>query len=214
MPRVVIFVNGILPNPASAKKFLHPDDFLLGADGGARLIMELGLMPHLVIGDLDSLTDIDFAKLNAANIKMLKHPVDKNETDLELAVQHALGLNPTSIIIAAALGGRMDQTLANISLLADDALSQKDIRLDDGVEDVFFCRDNTQVNGNIRDTVSLIPWNGNVSGVITTGLKWILNNEMLFSHKTRGISNEMTATTATIKIQSGLLLIVHRRADN
>ena len=211
MSRVVIFVNGLMPNFESAKKLLRPDDSLLGVDGGTRLIMELGLMPNLVIGDLDSLTEDDIKRINAVNVKMIRYPVDKDETDLELAIQHALGLNPNSIIIVAALGGRMDQTLANITLLTDSLLSHVDIRLDDGVEEVFFCRNNAQVSGNIGDTVSLIPWNGDVSGILTAGLKWNLNNETLFSHKTRGISNEMIKETAIIKIQSGLLLIIHRR---
>lgn len=209
MSRVVIFVNGILPNLQSAKKLLRPNDFLLGVDAGTRFILELGLMPNLVIGDLDSLTKDDLAKISAANVNILKYPADKNETDLELAIQRALELNPDSVIIAAALGGRMDQILANISLLTNDALSQKDIRLDDGVEEIFFCKETAQVNGNIGDTVSLIPWQGNVSGVVTTGLKWQLKNETLFSHKTRGISNEMTQMTASITIHSGLLLIIH-----
>jgi thiamine pyrophosphokinase len=116
-----------------------------------------------------------------------------------------------AIIIAAALGARIDQTLANISLLTNETLSQMDIRLDDGVEEVFFCRNNARVRGNIGDTVSLIPWHVEVSGVTTTGLKWTLNHETLFPYKTRGVSNEMTEDVATVKIQSGLLLIVHRR---
>ncbi len=211
MPRIAIFVNGILPSLESARKLLRSDDFLLGADNGAHLIMQLGFMPHLVVGDLDSLTEDDSAKITAANIKMIKYPTDKNETDLELAIQHALALNPTSIIIVGALGGRTDQTLANISLLADSPLSGMDIRLDDGVEEVFFCRDDVYVNGNIGDTLSLIPWHAEINGVTTHGLKWALNNEVLLPHKTRGISNEMTEEIASIKIKSGLLLVIHRR---
>jgi thiamine pyrophosphokinase len=211
MPRVVIFANGVLPNLESAKKLLRPDDFLLGVDGGARLIMGLDLMPNLVMGDLDSLSEDDLYDLGAADIPTNQYPTDKDETDLELAIKYAIQLLPGSILIVAALGGRLDQTLANISLLADLLLSHIDIRLDDGVEEVFFCRDSAQVNGNIGDTVSLIPWNVDVNGVVTTGLKWILDRETLFPYKTRGISNEMIDETATIKIQSGLLLIVHRR---
>ncbi|MDD2922707.1 MAG: thiamine diphosphokinase [Anaerolineales bacterium] len=213
MSRVVIFVNGVLPNLESAKKILRPDDFLLGVDGGAHLIMELGLMPHLVVGDLDSLSEDDLYELGAADVPTNQYPSDKDETDLELGIQHAIELRPSSIVVAAALGGRIDQTLANISLLSDGLLSQTDIRLDDGVEEVFFCRRGAKVNGNIGDVVSLIPWNGSVGGVVTSGLKWTLNNGTLFPHKTRGVSNEMTAETASIEIQSGLLLVVHRRLE-
>jgi thiamine pyrophosphokinase len=212
--RVVIFANGVLPNSESIKKILLPDDFLLGVDGGARLIMQLDLMPTFVMGDLDSLNEDDMYELGSTDVRTHQYPRDKDETDLELALQYAMELNPTSIVVAAALGGRIDQTLANIFLLTDLLLSHVDIRLDDGVEEVFFCRNNALVNGKIGDTVSLIPWNMEVKGVTTTGLKWTLNGENLLPYKTRGISNEMLKETATVKIQSGLLLIVHRRADN
>ncbi len=213
MPRVVIFANGVLPNLETIRNILRADDFLIGADGGARLIVALGLLPNFVIGDLDSLTEDDLYDLGSADVRVDQYPANKDETDLELAIQYALQLSPSSIIIVAALGGRMDQTLGNISLLTDLLMSNIDIRLDDGVEEIFFCRDQAQVHGKSTDIVSLIPWNGDVSGIVTTGLKWPLRSETLFSYKTRGLSNEMINETATVQIKSGLLLIVHRRAD-
>ncbi|PIV28566.1 MAG: hypothetical protein COS37_00665, partial [Anaerolineae bacterium CG03_land_8_20_14_0_80_58_20] len=107
----------------------------------------------------------------------------------------------------------------NLALLTDPrhkpALSEVegslDTRLDDGVEQTFFCRDRSEVEGRRGDLVSLIPWGGEVRGVRTQGLRWQLSDEVLLPHKTRGISNEMTGEVANIQIQSGLLLIVHRR---
>src|SRR5690606_10958835 len=108
-----------------------------------------------------------------------------------------------------ALGGRMDQTLANIALLSDLRLSSFDVRLADGVEEVFFCRDQAKVEGRSGDIVSLIPWQGEVTGVFTENLRWHLHHETLYPEKTRGISNEMTAEIASVSIKSGLLLITH-----
>ncbi|MBI5352916.1 MAG: thiamine diphosphokinase [Chloroflexi bacterium] len=213
MPRMVIFANGLIPSLDSVRSLLRPDDFLIGADGGARHIMGLGLMPHLVIGDLDSLTEDELYELSSADVKIEQYPEDKNETDLELAIEYALEQRASSIIIVAALGGRMDQSFGNIALLSDPLISRTDIRLDDGAEEISFCRGQAQVNGRSGDIVSLIPWGGDVSGVTTTGLKWTLISEILYSHKTRGISNEMTGDTATVQIKSGSLLIVHRRID-
>jgi thiamine pyrophosphokinase len=85
--------------------------------------------------------------------------------------------------------------------------------LDDGVEEVFFCHDHVEIHGMAGDTVSLIPWQGEVTGALTTNLRWALQNETLYPNKTRGISNEMTGGTATVQIKSGLLLIVHRRVE-
>ena len=219
MSRIIIFANGDLPDLEKARTLLHADDFIIAADGGTRHVLALGLTPHIIIGDLDSLP-VNFEP-SAFNGEIILFPKDKNEIDLELAIQHALTLNPEQIIIVAALGGRLDQTLGNISLLSDKrplTLRQAqgnalDLRLDDGIEEVFFCRDECIIKGTSKDTVSLIPWQGEATGIVTTGLKWPLQNETLYPHKTRGISNEMTSDTAAVQIKSGLLLIVHRRAE-
>ncbi|MFN8432842.1 MAG: thiamine diphosphokinase [Anaerolineales bacterium] len=205
MSRIIIFANGNLPNLEKARRLIHPDDFILCADGGTRHALALGLAPNLIIGDMDSF-DVERLTLN---VQLIQHPTDKNETDLELAINHALTLNPDQILILAALGGRMDQTLANIALLSDPRLSTFDIRLADGVEEIFYCRTQAQVEGRSGDIVSLIPWQGEVTGVFTENLRWHLHYETLYPDKTRGISNEMTADVATVSITSGLLLITH-----
>jgi thiamine pyrophosphokinase len=206
--RIIIFANGHLPDLEKARALLHDDDFIIAADGGTRHALALGLAPKIIIGDMDSLpANFEISKFDD---DVILYPQDKNETDLELAIQHALTLNPEQIIVLAALGGRLDQTLANIALLSDFRPST--LRLDDGIEEVLFCHEHIQVTGANGDIVSLIPWQGEVTGVVTTGLKWRLQDEVLYPQKTRGISNEMLGDTATIQIKSGLLLVVHRRS--
>lgn len=212
MPRILIFANGELPDLEKARAIILDDDILIAADGGSRHVLALGLMPHIIIGDLDSL-DVDIQPLTKRGAQVIQFPTDKNETDLELAITHALGLNPTQIIIVAALGGRLDQTVGNIALLTDVRLAYLDARLDDGVEEIFFCRDQVEVHGGSGDIISLIPWGGNVTGVLTRNLRWPLNGETLYANKSRGISNEMCSEEASIKIKSGSLLVVHRRVD-
>lgn len=211
--RIIIFANGNLPKPEKARALIRPDDFILCADGGTRHAIALGLVPNVVIGDLDSVTEEERRKMKELGVEMIQHPADKNETDLELAINHALTLKPDQILILAALGGRMDQTLANIALLSDPRLSTFDIRLTDGVEELFFCRDQARVAGRSGDIVSLIPWQGEVTGVFTENLLWHLHHETLYPEKTRGISNEMTADVATVSIKNGLLLITHITGD-
>ena len=210
MSRIIIFANGNLPNLEKARALIRPEDFILCADGGTRHALALGLTPNIVIGDLDSVTDEERRKMKEWGVAVIEFSRDKNETDLELAIQHALTLNPQEIIIIGALGGRLDQTLGNIALISNLQPATCNLKLNDGLEEVFFCHDHAEVNGAAGDIVSLIPWQGEVTGILTHGLKWVLQNETLYPHKTRGISNEMTGDTATIKIKSGLLLVVHR----
>jgi thiamine pyrophosphokinase len=161
---------------------------------------------------MDSAEREQLQKLKDAEVSIELFPHDKNETDLELAIHRAIELTPKQIIVVAALGGRLDQTLANITLLSDLRLSTFDVRLDDGVEEVFLCRDQVQVHGRSGDIVSLIPWGGVVTEVETTHLKWALHKEMLYPDRTRGISNEMLDDSASISIGSGSMLVVHRRS--
>jgi len=211
LQRIIIFANGELPDINKARALLQKDDYILCADGGMRHALALDLKPDLVIGDMDSAERSDLQKMQADGVSIELFPRDKNETDLELAINKAIELAPQQIIIVAALGGRLDQTLANIAILTDLRLSTFNLRLDDGVEEIFFCRDQAQVHGRSGDIISLIPWGGSVHQIQTQGLRWSLNKETLYPEKTRGISNEMTGDVATIKIESGLLLLIHRR---
>jgi thiamine pyrophosphokinase len=211
MQRIIIFANGEIPDLNKARPLLQADDYVICADGGTRHALALSLQPDLVIGDMDSLKNGQWQKLEETGIPIELYPHDKNETDLELAITRALELEPKGILVIAALGGRLDHTLGNLALLSDNRLSTFHTRFDDGVEEIFLCRERAEIHGRSRDIVSLIPWGGPVQGIQTQGLRWSLNGETLYPQKTRGISNEMLIDSASISVESGLLLIVHRR---
>ena len=211
MNRLIILANGELPELEKAQSLIQNADYIICADGGTRHALLLGIRPNLILGDLDSSEKGTLRKFEDDGVDLELYPQDKNETDLELAIHRAIELSPRQIVVVAALGGRLDQTLANITLLADERLLTFDVRLDDGLEEIFLCRDQAEVHGKSGDLVSLIPWQGAVSDVQTKNLKWVLQKETLYPDKTRGISNEMLGDTASISIGSGLLLIVHRR---
>ena len=209
--RAIIFINGDLPNLDAACKTIRDDDFIIAADGGTRHALTLGLLPSVVIGDLDSLDSVNWHVLDENRVEIIEYPQDKDETDLELALAYAIDSGYKQIRLIAALGGRLDQTLGNLSLLKDESLAALDLRLDDGIEEAFFARRQAQIHGRIGDIISLIPWDGEVKIACTKGLRWSLQKEILYAHKTRGISNEMIADVAQIQIESGLLLIIHTR---
>ncbi|HSL28731.1 MAG TPA: thiamine diphosphokinase [Anaerolineales bacterium] len=210
--RIIIFANGDLPDLDKARHLLRNDDYIICADGGTRHALALGIQPNLIIGDMDSADQEQLPAFQEAGVPMEIYSHDKNATDLELALDRAIELKPEHILILAALGGRLDHTLANIALLSDPRLQEPDVRLDDGIEEVFLCRDQAQIRGKPGDLISLIPWQGPVSGIQTMDLKWPLKDEPLFPEKTRGLSNEMLGEAASVSITSGLLLVIHRRS--
>lgn len=207
--RVILFVNGELPEPQALRALINDDDLLVAVDGGLAHLERLGLTPHLVIGDLDSADPELIAKYRAQGVEIRPFPTDKDETDLEIALDAAIKLAPAKIRIAAALGGRLDQTLANIFLLTRADLAEYDIRLIDGHTEVFLIRDSATISGKAGECVSLLPINGPVTGIRTSGLRYHLDDETLYPERTRGVSNQMSAPTASIAIQSGLLLCIH-----
>jgi thiamine pyrophosphokinase len=211
MSRAVIFVNGQIKDIEPVRRLVRPDDTILAADGGTHLALTAGLTPSIIIGDLDSLNQADQMHVKKAGCKIIKHPRDKDETDFELALSFVVESGFSEILIIGALGGRLDQTLGNLSVLTNPGFAGLDTRIDDGTEAAWFLRDRREITGSPGDTISLIPWGGDVTGATTTGLRWPLHNESLFADKTRGISNELMDEKGSISINSGLLLVVQRR---
>ncbi len=205
----VILANGDRPEPTTAHRLAAQADLLIAADGGARHALALGLTPHVVIGDLDSLTTDQEAQLRAAGTTFIVHPPAKDETDLELALRHAAAQNADPIIVLGALGGRLDQTLANILLLTLPALTGHDVRLVEGSQTAFLIRDAATIHGQPGDTLSLIPLGGPAHGVTTDGLLYALDEGTLPFGPALGVSNVLTAPQAHVRLRDGLLLCVH-----
>jgi thiamine pyrophosphokinase len=211
-PRAVIFANGTLPDVEAAKHFLQKDDYWIAADGGCRNALACGRAPDILIGDLDSVPEPIRQSLLQAGTKIQPFAVEKDETDLELAIWFALRKGHTAILIIAGLGGRTDQILANLSLLTDPALSEFDIRMDDGREEVIRIQGEFRLQGESGDVVSLMPFGVPAEGVFTDGLRYPLHGETLVPFRTRGVSNRMLGDSATISVERGVLLCIHTRS--
>lgn len=209
--RALIFANGELPDIRAAQDLLRPGDLFIAADGGARHAMTLGLVPRLLVGDLDSLTPGEVAALEAAGTQICRYPADKDETDLELAINQALDLDCAEILVVGALGGRMDQALGNLYLLLNTRLKTRSVRLDDGRTEAFWIRGTMAIQGQAGDTLSLLPLLGPAEGVETAGLRYPLNKETLFPERTRGISNVMIGPEARVTVAHGILACLHER---
>ena len=184
-------------------------DLLIAADGGALPLLREHILPHIAIGDFDSLDTKHEQYLMEQQVEVHHFPRAKDETDLELALMLAAQRDATSIDILGALGGRWDHTLANVALLDHPALRHRQVRLLADQQTLFLVRDTSSIVGKTGDTVSLLPLTGAVQGVTTEGLLYPLRDATLHYEQARGISNVLTQSPALIRIQSGLLLVVH-----
>ncbi len=208
---VLLFANGDLQEIEWVRPYLDAASAVIAANGGSKHLYRLGHLPDVVIGDMDSLPRQTRQWLEEANVPMIVAPAKKDETDLELALLYASERYKEEILIVAAFGGRLDQTLANIFLLALPALAGQRIELLSAHQRAWLVTDKSEIQGEIGDTVSLIPLGGDVQVRQTQGLLWALTDEILAFGPARGVSNVLTGNVASVAVGSGTLLCIHTR---
>ena len=211
--RAVIFANGDASDPDIVRHWTAQADLIIAADGGTRHALSAGVLPQVVIGDLDSLADADREQLDRSGVQLIVYPTHKDYTDLELAVRYARGQQATEIIIFGALGGRWDQSLANVMLLAAPELAQVPVRLVDHALSIQVIRDRAEIAGRVGDTLSLIALSGDAHGVTIEGCEYPLHEAALPLGATLGISNVFAQPAAKITVRQGLILALHTRRE-
>lgn len=187
-------------------------DFIICADGGARHLYKVNIMPNYILGDLDSLSSeiIDFYK--HSKVKFTQFPSRKNETDAELCINLANDLNVNEIHIIGALGGRIDHTIANINLMYYIKQLGINSTIQTPDEDIFLVSNETFIiNGNKGDTVSIIPIKGDAKGVTLEYLEYPLNNFEMKYGTPIGISNVMEKNECKITVEDGSLIVIRNK---
>lgn len=206
----VIVANGEMQTSARLQEIWKRANLRIAADGGARNArLFLQRAPHVLIGDMDSVDDETRDWLEKSSCELIRHPRAKDETDLELALRLAQERGADEITILGALGGRVDQFLANVLLVTQ----ARTCKIVDASSEVWVGQANEVIQGKKGDIVSLIPLDDAVEGITTKGLEYPLHDETLERGSTRGISNVMFRERATVIWDYGTLLLVHLFAN-
>jgi thiamine pyrophosphokinase len=207
--RAVIFINGTIEEYAAFTRWLKAGDYLIAADGGARHALALGCRLDAVVGDLDSLEPTLMAELAEAGVVIKRYPVAKDQTDLELAIEYALAQGVIEVVLLGAVGDRLDQTLANLLILAQrDWPVQLTLVERNQIAQLVRPGQLVTLQANVGDTVSILPLSNVVTGITYAGMRYPLHDATLHLGSTRGISNEVSAVPATITIATGRLLLI------
>ncbi len=205
--QVVIVANGELAAPISSYDY----DFLIAVDNGLHYCLQQKCIPDLLIGDLDSVSTIDMVQAQQLNIPTQQYPREKDQTDLELALLHAIEcLAAKKIIVLATMGGRDDMCLANALILTQSQFRDYDIELVGLKQSIHLITENKPFIKQLalQRIVSLLPITLTVEGVTTQGLEYPLSHATLYIGSTRSISNVVTEELVSISICSGLLLVL------
>ena len=204
---MLIFTGGDAPH-----EHVHPhlpnDAFVIAADSGYEHAVHVGQIPHLLVGDMDSISAKHLADAKVRDIEIIEYASDKDLTDTEIALSAAIERGATSITIVSGGGDRFDHVIGMLHSLASfSAQAQTTVFI--GSARITFLSPGTScgIDTIADDTISLIPIGGDVV-VTTTGLQWNLTNDTLQAFTSRGVSNRATHSTVTIASTAGTLAII------
>ena len=201
--RAVIISGGRIIDYEFTKSQIADNDTIICADSGYNHAAQMGLLVSAVVGDFDSIGDTVIAK----NTATMRVPAKKDLTDTELALGYARERGYRDFLFIAAMGTRLDHSLANILLLKGCIERGEHAVIVDEHNKIMLTNSALILNEPPGSTVSLIPLD-NCHDVITQGLEYPLRGEALMMGKGLGISNVMVSEHAEISIKTGLLLVI------
>ena len=204
---VVVVSGGELP-PSPSAVDVPPGVPVIAANGGLEHAQALGLAVTTAVGDLDSIDARVVSSAGAAGTQVLRHPSEKDATDLELALDVALELRPARILVLAGGGGRLDHLLGGLLLLGSPRYAEVQLDAIVGAARVHVVRGERALAGEPGQLISLLALHGPAEGVTTEGLRYRLENETLEPGSTRGVSNVFTSHTAHVDVARGALAAV------
>ncbi len=207
--KVFILVNGradgLEPFIDNFRSEYSKGDFIISADGGFLLAEKLGLLPDVLIGDLDSVRDVNIEK-----VKIVEYPQKKDYSDFELALRYARDLDPDMVFVYGALNGRKDHEFINLLLLA--YFDVKTMFVGSEV-DIYNIVDSLELTGYNGKTCSLVALTEGLEVRRMWGFEYVLHNEIL-KPSSRGLSNIIVAENAGLEVEGrGWLFFLNKRSN-
>jgi thiamine pyrophosphokinase len=210
--RAAVVANGVSGDLSKLKLRLERCDFIAAADGGANYLYNLGIAPGILIGDLDSVKPEVLQWCVCKGTEVIRYPAEKDETDLQLGLTACMDKGYKRIDVLAALGGRLDHLLTNLTLMIPMIEQGIDCAFIDDESETRIISSEYYLKGKPGDIISLIPLRQPVVGVTTEGLKYPLVDDMLSPGVSPlGVSNVLMGENCRISVRHGLLLLIHIR---
>ena len=210
----VIVAGGPAPDPEAALA-VPLGARVIAADEGLEHAVALGLEVSAVVGDFDSVSAEALAAAEEAGVRIERYPVEKDATDLELALDLGLTLGARRLLVIAGDGaGRLDHLLAAVAVLGSRRYEGVDVDAIVGSTRLHVVRSEREVPGRPGELLSLLALHGPAEGVRTEGLAYPLRGETLEPGSSRGVSNVFLADVARVTVASGVLLAIRLPATD
>ncbi len=208
--RAAIFLNGSPDPPDLLRRVAGRADLVVAADGGALHALTAGVVPDLVVGDMDSLGEEGTRRVGERGAALERHPSRKDKMDGHLAVLAARKRGATDLDLLCAVGGRLDAVFALPHLLlAAERLGMR-ATVWAAWGEMFVVEDGCRaVAGWPGESVSVFPVSGVAGGVTLEGFEYPLEGARIEAGDTLGFHNEMAGGEARVAVGSGALLVIH-----
>jgi thiamine pyrophosphokinase len=208
--RVAIFLNGSPDSAGLLRRVAERADLVVAADGGARYALEAGVVPDLVVGDMDSLGEDLALEVERLGASLERHPARKDKMDGQLAVLAARQRGATAADLLCAVGRRLGALFAVPHiLLAAERIGLRSTVVADQGRMIVVEAGSRMVEGDQQNSVSIFPLSGPAAGVTLQGMEYPLENATLDPADTLGFHNELIGAQARVSVREGALLIVH-----
>jgi len=210
--QALIFANGHFATLPDLPDIIEKTGLIVAADGGAVHCASLGLLPHVVLGDFDSIPADLLESYQQKGVELHRHPVHKDRTDLELALDLAMSKGARRVVLLGVLGGRWDMSMANMLLAAQEKYRDIFVSLVDNdclIRILHHGREHV-LNKRHGIIVSLLPLGGEVSGITLTGFRYPLVEQSIPFGSSHGVSNVLLEEYASVYHRAGVLLCVQQ----
>jgi thiamine pyrophosphokinase len=207
MYKAVIFGASMIKDYGITEGHIDNDSLIICADGGASHAFNLGISPHIIIGDFDSYDD----SRHFPEARILRFAPDKDLTDTELAIMEAVRAHVSQITLFGCMYGRMDQTAANVQLLLKYTRLGVDIKMIGEDDIILVANKPIKIKKKPGYYISLFAMSQIVEELTLRGTRYPLERYMLRSGDAIGVSNEFEAGHADICFLKGELLIILSR---
>ncbi|WP_088069382.1 thiamine diphosphokinase [Gottfriedia luciferensis] len=186
---------------------------LIGVDNGAYYLIEEELIPEAIFGDFDSLSNENLAKIKALVPHVFIYPPEKDETDLELALQWAISQKPKNIFIHCVTGRRLDHEFGSIALLIKFKDSGIPIKIVDEFNEMYVMNSGTHLISKVAHFkyISFFSLGNLIENLTLIGFKYPLTNHLLEIGSSLCVSNELAQDEGSISFSSGIALVVRSK---
>lgn len=203
MKRCVIVGGAEIKHYALIREKLCADDYVIICDSGLKHLEQLQVQPSLIVGDFDSHENPHL------DVETIVLPCEKDDTDTVYAVKEAIKRGFDDFLLIGVVGGRLDHTLGNVSILLYlDSIGKRGCIIDDYSEMELVADQPVSVDGRYS-FFSLLNITGCAKGITITGAKYPLADAEITCEYQYGVSNEvLPGKTATVAVKCGKLLLI------